>query len=470
MRTILATKDLLEEELCSWIYEDRAFLDWWEGQETRFLWIHGDPGKGKTMMAIAVVRSIKKRLSSGASDAQAPDALSFFFCQNAVPELNRATSVLRGLIYLLISKHSHLSRHLQRRYNEAGNRLFEDRNRLSSLWQILLDILQDRSLSTVYLIVDAVDECDGDIFCLLNWIIHEDALLESRVKWLVTSRNEPRIKELLESNDLPHTSLELNSSLVSKAVGTFIDKKVAELARQKRYDSKLQLDIKSFLRDKAEGTFLWVAIICKELRNVIRARTWITLQEFPVGLESLYEQMMRRVESEEKDTELCKKLLCTVTLASRPLSLKELAVFADLSLLFQDEESIEDLLDRCGSFLVLREKTAYFVHQSAKDYFSTGKGSHIFQAGQSYEHARVADLCLKVMKSDLKREISEDLLTQVEYACAYWVSHFKQADQCTYILQDNGPVHQFVKQHLLHWLEALSKMKKISDGILAIMD
>ena len=74
------------------------------------------------------------------------------------------------------------------------------------------------------------------------------------------------------------------------------------------------------------------------------------------------------------------------------------------------------------------------------------------------------------MKTDLKRDISENLLARVEYACAYWVFHFKQADHCGYILQDNGPVHQFLKQHFLHWLEAVSRMEKISDGILAIMN
>ena len=74
------------------------------------------------------------------------------------------------------------------------------------------------------------------------------------------------------------------------------------------------------------------------------------------------------------------------------------------------------------------------------------------------------------MKTDLKRDISRDLLARVEYACAFWVFHFKQVDHRGYDLQDNWPVHQFLKQHLLHCLEAVSRMEKFSDGILAIMD
>lgn len=465
MQTILLDKDHLLEEPCSWIFEDRAFLDWLDGQGTRFLWIHGDPGKGKTMMAIALISSIEKRL-----DASASDALSYFFCQNSIPESNRATCVLRGLVYLLISKHRKLIYHLQAPYNEAGSRLFEGRNVLSSLWRILFKILKDESLSTVYLIIDALDECDDDIFQLLDLIIYKGAQLGSRVKWLVTSRNEPRIKELLEGSGLPRTSLELNSSHVLKAVNTFIDKKVAELAHRKGYDTTYQHHIEKILRDKAEGTFLWVAIVFKELEKVIQARVPMTLEEFPAGLQSLYEQMMKRVEREKKDTDSCKKLLCLVTLASRPLSLKELAIFAGLDPLFQDQKSIQELLDRCGSFLVIRKETAYFVHQSAKDYFCTGKGSRIFQAGQSKEHDRIANLCLDRMKTDLKRNICESLLARNKYACVYWLSHFKQADRCDYNLEDNGPVHRFFKQHLLHWLEAMSRIEKMSDAIQTIKD
>ena len=486
MRTIESTKEKLLKDSCSWIHDDPAFLDWWNGEGSRVLWIHGDPGKGKTMMAIALISSISQRLASGASGV-----LSYFFCQNTVPELNRATSVLRGLIYLLISKHENLVRHLQKPYNETGNRLFEGRNVLSSLWRILLDILQDKSLSTVYLIVDALDECDNDIFRLLEWIIDENAHLRSSVKWLLTSRNEPQIKELLEGNDLPHTSLELNSSHVSKAVETFINTKVIELARQKGYSSELQHFIKDYLLRKAEGTFLWVALVCKELKRVVRARTRSTLEKFPAGLQPLYTQMMKRVEGEGEgegeDVKFCKQLLCSVTLASRPLSLKELAILVNLPARFEDEEFIKDLIVRCGSFLIVRQKTTYFVHQSAKDYFSSGKGSHIFQKGQSYEHARIASLCLKLISTELKRNICNlqifgpldevhssivdlSLLARVEYACVYWVFHIKQAGHRGYNLQDDGPVHQFLKTHFLYWLEAMSLIKKMSDGVVAIMD
>ena len=272
-------------------------------------------------------------------------------------------------------------------------------------------------------------------------------------------------------------------------MGTFIDAKINELARKKGYNSELQLFIKDYLLRNAEGTFLWVALVCKELKRVLQARARFTLEGFPAGLQPLYTQMMKRVEGEgeSEDVAFCKKLLCSATLASRPLSLMELAILADLPDNFRDEESIKDLIDRCGSFLIVRQQITYFVHQSAKDYFSSGTGSHIFQSGRLDEHARIANLCLKSMTKGLKKDIcnlqtlgpidelhnskvDKNLLAQVEYACVYWVSHIKQASHCGYYLQDNGPVHQFLKTHFLYWLEAVSLIKRIPEGVLAITD
>ena len=123
MTRIVSTKDNLLKDSCSWILKDSSYLKWLNGEGSGLLWIHGDPGKGKTMMTIALISHISEQLTSGASDV-----LSYFFCQNTVPALNRATSVLRGLIYLLLSQHKNLIYHLRKPYSEAGKPLFEGLN------------------------------------------------------------------------------------------------------------------------------------------------------------------------------------------------------------------------------------------------------------------------------------------------------------------------------------------------------
>jgi hypothetical protein len=84
-------------------------------------------------------------------------------------------------------------------------------------------------LETIYLIIDALDEYKANLDQLLD-LISRTALISTRVKWIVSSRNEPNIEVRLR---LDHTqtrlSLELNEEHVSRAIQVFIDFKVSKL-------------------------------------------------------------------------------------------------------------------------------------------------------------------------------------------------------------------------------------------------
>ncbi|KAK3356957.1 hypothetical protein B0T25DRAFT_142793 [Lasiosphaeria hispida] len=66
-----------------------------------------------------------------------------------------------------------------------------------------------------------------------------------------------------------------------------------------------------------------------------------------------------------------------------------------------------------------------------------------------------------------------DPLAAVRYACIYWVDHLcdwqrndniKHAD----VFQDGGVINDFLGQHYLHWLEALSLHRSMSQGVFAM--
>jgi len=62
--------------------------------------------------------------------------------------------------------------------------------------------------------------------------------------------------------------------------------------------------------------------------------------------------------------------------------------------------------------------------------------------------------------------VEQCLPSEIQYACLYWIQHLQKSGAQ---LSDNDQVHQFLQEHLLHWLEALSWMQKISEGIHAII-
>ena len=60
----------------------------------------------------------------------------------------------------------------------------------------------------------------------------------------------------------------------------------------------------------------------------------------------------------------------------------------------------------------------------------------------------------------------------VPYACQYWVRHLQESD-CRHRLfasriKDAKRIKGFCQNHLLHWIEAMSLMKKVSDAIRAV--
>ena len=398
---------------------------------------------------------------------------------------------------MLVTEHDALAKPLRDEFERAGSELFEAPNAFFDLQRILLTMLKIPDYGTIYLVVDALDECDSGLSELLNLIVDNEFTPPFQVKWLITSRNREKIQEQLRlKNSCSKVSLELNSSCVSCAVDHFVNIKVEELAQKKQYPQDLQNKVSSHLKKHAEGTFLWVALACKMLQNVPVRKVSSALEKFPQGLDSIYERMMGQILGLEdpEDVEICKCIIVSVILARRPLHLKELGAIADPSKgLWEELSSLEELVRLCGSFLTTRGDIVYLVHQSAKDFFTTGNGSRIIPSGCQEEHGKIAyrslDLISGTLREDMcdlqkpgtsvaeaHKKFGQSRFKHVGYACCHWVDHlaeyFKDAnrdghDRLSPV--DNGETFKiFLQKHLLHWLEVLSVLGKVFEGVLML--
>lgn len=147
--------------------------------------------------------------------------------------------------------------------------------------------------------------------------------------------------------------------------------------------------------------------------------------------------------------------------------------------------------------LTLRDHTVYFVHQSAKD-FLLGKAAHqassnafdrVFPLGTEDVDHIIFSISLNAMSTVLRRDIygleatgfqinevrrpPSDPLATVQYSYVYWVSHL-----CDFVSGTNGnrdaslhegeAVHGFLEKKYLYWLEALSLLRAMSQGVIAI--
>jgi hypothetical protein len=123
-------------------------------------------------------------------------------------------------------------------------------------------------------------------------------------------------------------------------------------------------------------------------------------------------------------------------------------------------------------------------HESFRDFLihPDPEDVHEFFSDEKVTHKRLADRCLQLLSegSYLKKDIcglgapgkfrttidqqtiDRCLPSEAQYACLYWVYHLKSGKVT---LNDESQALQFLRSHFLHWLEALSLIGRISEGI-----
>ncbi|RYP03328.1 hypothetical protein DL764_005224 [Monosporascus ibericus] len=264
----------LHQDSCKWILAHPKFQEWRSSADSRLLWIKGHHGMGKTMLVVGVINELlsQPRASPESNDNSRPEILSYFFCERDDPRINNACAVLRGLVYLLAVQKPELIHHLRQSYEREGPDLFRDVNASIALSEILTKMLCDIKSAAVYLIVDAVNECEG-LTSLLSYI-ENIASTCSHARWLVSSLNSKpdKVQGLLE--------LELAPSIMSPAVNLYIDHKLRMLDPLK-HNKTLQDTARARIREKANANFLWVSLACEELQGVDYARVQRVLAEAP---------------------------------------------------------------------------------------------------------------------------------------------------------------------------------------------
>ncbi|CAG8069772.1 unnamed protein product [Penicillium salamii] len=470
---------LLKDSYC-WILDNKEFQQWQDNASNSLLWIRGDPGKGKTMLLCGIIDELTRLFGDTAN-------ISFFFCQATDVRINNATAVLRGLIYSLVKKQPSLLAHVKSQYDYTGKALFEDINAWNALSRIFTDILKDATLPSTYLIIDALDECTTGLPSLLD-LITQVSSAYPQIKWIVSSRNWPNIEERLDTTHTAPISLELNEASVSEAVSNFIQHKVHYLAKVKQYSDETRDTICRHLSSNSQGTFLWVALVCQDLDRTSRRHALKKMEVFPPGLNALYGRMIDQVRNSE-DAESCKRILAVMSIVYRPIAFAELASLVELpDDLSGDSEALSEIVAICGSFLTMREDTIIFVHQSAKEFLLRETQIEVFPGGIAAEHQTIFSRSIEAMFKTLQRDIfrlklpgypiqkvippSPNPLASAQYACVHWVDHLHHSGchkKKDVDIDERGCVGDFLQTRYLHWLEALSILGSISQGIEAML-
>lgn len=360
------------EGTCEWISKRDEFKSWIKNPGLQLMWLIGSPGIGKTVLCDFVSETLSNE--SGLH-------VSYFFCNNQDNSRNSASAILRGVIWQLLQKFPELfTPQVEEYYRRGKVYLVQD---LDALWETLVQMLHKApGGSNICILIDALDECENSSSALELLGLLAELKSPVTAKILITSRPESHIEDFIQrinrTQPICSQCLRVDSADINDDLSKFIDDGVDDLRETKKGWPELLIeDIGKALKTKAGGTFLWVSLVLKDIRDSKMARkAREKLTDLPSDLPEIYRRILLGIT--EEYTNEATFVLQWVVASRRPMRPLELATAWVLCLESRetmapskdDLEELRDVYTACGSFLKYDADTdtINFVHQSAKEY------------------------------------------------------------------------------------------------------
>nr|POF14216.1 vegetative incompatibility protein het-e-1 [Quercus suber] len=364
--------------------------------------------------------------------------------------------------------------------------------------------------------VDALDECDRstDIPLFLRLLAQVEAASTIQLRIFLTSRPELPVKLGFRELDADgkrdvHQDIvleEAQEETIGRDIRAYFDAEFAKIRRDRSDNALLkdwpnEADLQTLV-EIAVPLFIFASMICRfvsEMKPQTRLKS-ILAQRYaalPSHLAKTYLPILDHMLEDKGGAEQneiiqdFQKIVGPIILAVEPLSVTSLAGL--LRIQPQDiNEEISDLLKDLHSVLDIPSSLGNpvrLLHLSFRDFLidKEREDRKAFWIDEAATHAKLASYCLGRLRQDgalqkdichavrpgtrrsetSEQEIKIRISPDVAYACSYWPKHFLKSGEP---LLDNSLVHDFLQQHFLHWLEALSWLGKLSSAVAYLSD
>lgn len=491
-----ATRSELLQDIDDWFNDDKT--------ETIF-WLQGMAGTGKSTIA----RTVAKRWD----EQNCLAASSFFkrgggdrgnlscFYTTIASQLATCNPSLASSIKLAIDQDSFVT-----------SKMAEEQFDKLILQPILR--MQQSNKQTIVIVIDALDECDGDesIRRLINFFTRMKLASNVSARVLITSRPELHIRlgfRAVIGSYQDFVLHEIPQDIIKRDIRIFFTEKLDKTLKEynvlvedhrKLPDTWPGPEKTEALVEKAVPLFIFAATVCRflsqrrsaspdaQLQKVLAFETKSQESKMNATYQPTLEQQLEDLSLREQDEVVANfhQVVGTIILLETPLSVPALTKIIDVS-----EDSVYHRLDVLHSVLNYPKTTETpirMLHLSFRDFLldPEKKGTNRFWIDEEETHNRIASGCLRILNSSLKEDIcnlvapgtsrsrvpesriASCISADLEYACRYWVIHLGRAPQSASISAD---VLLFLERHLLHFLECLSLIGRLPElyGMISIL-
>ena len=461
-------------------------------------WVYGPAGTGKSTISRSIAQSLADTGLLGAS----------YFFRRGKEGRNSASRFFLTIASQLTATVPTFERSLRESLEKPGNTEPETKA-LSEQFKTLIktplsQVFTDMSQPILnrVIVIDALDECEGskDIRIICELLSQLQELNTVRLRVFLTSRYVHPIVGAFRSlqNKYSLSLLEDFSKETKADISTFLIERFKTIKTDNEitedpWPNPKDLDRLTTLATNPSPLFIYAATLCRFVDDgtgkknpVKRLERWLKdcdsntsqlnqiyvpiLQEFSDGLDS------------EEKSELL-QFLGFIILLPTPLPAPVLVALLNI-----DKSSVDYWLRNLHAVLNIPSDggaPVEILHKSFSDFLLGQEGTGIaeFRVNAAESHGRLASKCIQRMENRLSKDIcsvrdpgksrdeigkaiiASHIPPDLEYACLYWVYHLQHSERH---ITDSDELCIFLYTHFLHWLESMSWVGKISEGILAI--
>ncbi|KAJ9656035.1 hypothetical protein H2201_008661 [Coniosporium apollinis] len=481
----------------------RQIAEWAEDKQGKCIfWLNGMAGTGKSTVSRTVAQSFADKGQLGAS----------FFFKRGEGDRGNAARFFTTIAAQLVTKVPGVIPYIRKAID--GDPAISEKTLKEQFEKLILQPLSEMKrvppqASKLVIVVDALDECEreGDIRTILRLLPQTKDVRSVCLRIFVTSRPELPIRlgfkdmsggtyQDLVLHEIPKATIEHDVSAFLKHELTRIRAEHSKIRPQHLLspDWPGESNIQALV-EMAIPLFIFAATVCrfvgdqrgnpkKRLGSILEYQTASWASKLDRTYLPILEQLLLDQDEAEKESRAreFREVVGAVVLLADPLSIISLA-----SLLNIPEEDVTCSLDSLHSVLSIptdRDAPVRLLHLSFRDFLldPQKRGKSPFWIDEAKTHERIVSKCLQLLsrpnylKENIcglrapgtlrteidSRTIDDCLPADVRYASRYWVHHLEQSNGR---ICDGDQVHVFLKEHFLHWLEALSLMGDASRSI-----
>ncbi|TCD62447.1 hypothetical protein EIP91_006890 [Steccherinum ochraceum] len=494
-------------------------LDSWllHPKDYRIFWLSGMAGTGKSTIADSLYQAAERH---GAFVAA-------FFCSRDLDSTRDILRIIPSLAYqLAVRREAYRVALVTGLKNEDYPENFVLEEQIDKLILKPLALVSKSSPSLIFLLIDALDECQGDgvrdnvrtfVSLLLS---HADDLRKAGIKFFLSSRPAHEISGHFRMDELhkQHERLVLHDADfvdVQSDLEVYVRHELQEI---KKRDSSFSFSPAQLTQiSKASAPlFIFAATVCahiggrganstgrvnhakrlKQIMSQISANSAGAGTQTMRGLDGLYRMILEDAfkavneeaeEFDDVDSEAQGKfVLASILIFFEPLGLAAMSTLLGSS---YDRQRVRDLLYHLYAVIAVPEDDVQPVralHASLYDYLTSPKRAPPFLLDPSVDHGTLAASCLELMLdmlthdnicglnvgedqdiADLPSHIQDsrirDALPVVKYACQHWSQHLTATGTPDTRLL--GALERFSSTNLLRWIEVLVVFGELKSAV-----